>query len=139
VRQAAIDGQFACDARLSHALKPADFNLPLGEHGEPAVYADFKLRSLYAVFQYLGALANAPQDQTVLWYAPPLRPDADRRLFPVFAKGGDCYVAGMHGAVRYCLPANAYEAKAALNVLTLLMQMDTNRVDLPSSAVSVQF
>jgi hypothetical protein len=98
-------------------------------------------RSPYRMFEYLGAVSQLPLDQQPrLWIFPQSHIDADRRLFPlILGRYSGCYMSLDYERGHYCLPQNAYDAKMAVNVLILLLQMNTNRADLPTSAVNVQF
>lgn len=97
-------------------------------------------RSPYAMFEYLGAVSRLPPDQhPVLVRSGPRYVDQDRRLFPLQNSVEGCFTRIEYKDQAYCLRDNAYDAKAAVKVLILLLQMNTNRTDLPSSAVTLQF
>ena len=93
-----------------------------------------------AIFQYLGAItrslaAQQPKLQ-IPGYTPP---GAERLLFPLTRDRRDCFVRPVYDGRGYCLPETAFEAKQVVSILSLLLQTNTNRSDLPTTAVSVQF
>lgn len=107
---------------------------------QTSMHASVRLRSPFAIFQYLGGItrslaAQQPKLQEP-GYAPP---GSERLLFPLTGAQRACFVRPVYDGRGYCLPDRAFEAKQAVSILTLLLQTDTNRSDLPTSAVSVQF
>ena len=128
-------------------VKKADTDMPsldvpetIGGQKLGSFIPSISFRSPYAIIQYLGALARLTDARhPELMVSAAVAEGADRRLFPIFSNSDHCYLASDYGDYKYCVPVNAYDAKAAINVMTLLLQENTNRSDLPSSAVSVQF
>jgi hypothetical protein len=104
-----------------------------------SMHASVKFRSPLAVFEYLGAITRRTTAQPKLQDPASAPPRADRTLFPLTTSQRNCYVRPSYDGRAYCLPNSAFEAKQAVSVLTLLLQTNTNRSDLPTSAVSVQF
>ncbi len=99
-------------------------------------------RSLYAVFAYLGTLVRlaSQTDRMPLLYDPHLAyAGGDDHLFPIVNRTSHCFISSDVDGRPWCVPDNAYRAKSALAILQLLLQRNTKRIDLPSSAISVQF
>jgi hypothetical protein len=103
------------------------------------MHASVRFRSPLAVFQYLGMITRRMTTPPILQDPANAPPGSNRQLFPLTRAGTNCYVRPVYDGRPYCLPDDAFEGKQVVSVLSLLLQTNTNRSDLPTSAVSVQF